>query len=78
MREIALATLENVAKDDLEEDMPDDVKMVRAIPFRHTLAIQNIGLHCRNYYSLENCQCSFWHIFVKNYTVYNIAAVEEQ
>ncbi|XP_041812394.1 dynein regulatory complex subunit 3 [Chelmon rostratus] len=28
VREIALATLENVAKDDLEEDMPDDVKML--------------------------------------------------
>ncbi|XP_070837741.1 dynein regulatory complex subunit 3 [Chaetodon trifascialis] len=28
VREIAVATLENVAKDDLEEDMPDDVKML--------------------------------------------------
>ena len=45
VQEIALATLESVAKDTPEEDMTEDVKLVSVISFRPNCAIQNIGLH---------------------------------
>lgn len=48
--EIAVATLENVAKDHLEVDMPDDVKMVSVIPFRPNWISNRItllGLQCQ-------------------------------
>lgn len=51
MQEIALATLESVAKDAPEEDMTEDVKMVSVISFRPNCAIQNIGLRYWHYYS---------------------------